>query len=400
MSKHPSTSPQARRKRRTSATVWSGRIKREGDVSLYPILERAIRAHGEFSRVTHGFHSHPARLHPEAARLLLEAFPGEGLVLDPFCGGGTVLLEAMLAGRPAKGSDLNPIAARIASTRTHLASGPELSALRKQLHLIASRTRQESENRRSPRVSDSVWALREWYHPQAMRELGWLRGLILDAPEDLRDILEMIHSSLVVKFSHRASETSQRRVETRYPTGAVCKLFEQRGAQLIDQLKALSKKVPPGTPPAQIDTSDARHLGEAQAELILTSPPYPSTYDYLPLQQLRAAWLDLDIRPLFQAELGARRSFRANPQDALQRWKHDTRAWMTAAARTLAPGGHLVIVIGDGVSGGRCLRTKEPSITTAKAQGLTLRTVVTVERRDQGAQIIRPEHILAFKKPA
>ena len=36
---------------------------------------------------------------------------------------------------------------------------------------------------------------------------------------------------------------------------------------------------------------------EHDCGLVLTSPPYPGVYDYLPMQQLRAAWLDLDLNP-------------------------------------------------------------------------------------------------------
>src|SRR5262249_30208950 len=67
----------------------------------------------------HGFHSYPARMHPLTARRLVEAFsrPGDA-VLDPFCGSGTVLVEARLAGRGAVGVDANPLAVRLARLKT------------------------------------------------------------------------------------------------------------------------------------------------------------------------------------------------------------------------------------------------------------------------------------------
>ena len=44
--------------------------------------------------------------------------PGE-VVVDPFCAGGETLLEAALLGRIPRGSDVNPLALRIAAAKLH-----------------------------------------------------------------------------------------------------------------------------------------------------------------------------------------------------------------------------------------------------------------------------------------
>lgn len=50
----------------------------------------------------------------EARRLIVEATGGDlPTVLDPFCGGGSTLVEAQRLGLPAVGSDLNPVPALI-----------------------------------------------------------------------------------------------------------------------------------------------------------------------------------------------------------------------------------------------------------------------------------------------
>ena len=106
-------------KKRLSGQVSAGHAHIEGDMALGKRCITALRSSGEFSRATQGFHAYPARLHPEAARLLLEALPGESLV-DPFCGGGTLLVEGLIAGRRVYGSDLNPIATLVSTARTAL----------------------------------------------------------------------------------------------------------------------------------------------------------------------------------------------------------------------------------------------------------------------------------------
>jgi hypothetical protein len=50
--------------------------------------------------LTHGFHSYAGRLHPSIARGAIGRWsPPGSTVLDPFCGSGTVLVEALVAGR-------------------------------------------------------------------------------------------------------------------------------------------------------------------------------------------------------------------------------------------------------------------------------------------------------------
>ena len=60
----------------------------------------------------------PAKLHPPFVKWALERYtkPGD-VVLDPFCGCGTVVLEATLTGRRAIGFDVDPYSAYIANAK-------------------------------------------------------------------------------------------------------------------------------------------------------------------------------------------------------------------------------------------------------------------------------------------
>ncbi|MDA7968272.1 MAG: site-specific DNA-methyltransferase [Gammaproteobacteria bacterium] len=68
---------------------------------------------------THCFHVYPAMMIPQVARRLLEKYGNSSKVLlDPYCGSGTSLLEANLRGIDAVGTDLNPLARLIAKAKT------------------------------------------------------------------------------------------------------------------------------------------------------------------------------------------------------------------------------------------------------------------------------------------
>src|SRR5258708_1805526 len=115
-----------------------GRIFADGLPRSADALVAALRApHADrdaAESLTHPFHSYPARMHPATARVLVELVaagaPRGAPLVDPFCGSGTVLVEARAAGLPAVGVDLNPLAVLIARAKTWTAP----AARRKQLH--------------------------------------------------------------------------------------------------------------------------------------------------------------------------------------------------------------------------------------------------------------------------
>ena len=124
-------------RRRRSLTHVGGKIETEGDRTAADRLAHALavdpstddEADPARSHV-HGFHTYPARMHPATAARLVAAFtPTGGKVLDPFCGSGTVLVEAMAAGRPPFGTDLNPLAVRLARCKTRIRTAAELEHL-------------------------------------------------------------------------------------------------------------------------------------------------------------------------------------------------------------------------------------------------------------------------------
>ncbi len=70
---------------------------------------------------THGIHPYPAMMIPQVARRLISEYGREGgVLLDPYCGTGTTLLEGMLTDLESTGTDLNPLARLIAKTKTAL----------------------------------------------------------------------------------------------------------------------------------------------------------------------------------------------------------------------------------------------------------------------------------------
>jgi hypothetical protein len=348
------------------------------------LLAETLVMDGAVERATHGFHAYPARMHPDAAAAVIAACPGP--VHDPFCGGGTVLVEGQLAGRETTGTDLSPIALLVSSARTadkSLAS-PMRSAARKITE--AARLRVDVE---VPELAE------RWFQPHVAQELGRIRDGIELAKPEVQPLLRALLSCIIVKCSYRKSDTQNRRETHHRAPGTTAILFHKKARELGRWLETMPDGPRPG-----VQLGDARFDTPARdCGLVLTSPPYPGVYDYLPMQQLRAAWLDLDLGPGSGAEVGSRRSFRAQGRkDALKRWREDTQAWIGTQADCLAPHGRMVIVVGDGLVGDRMVDALGPTVESLQAAGLTMVARASADRPDHARESIRIEHMVMAER--
>src|SRR5262245_56276595 len=362
--------------------------------------------------LTHGFHTFPARMHPLTARralALLGDLRGRA-VLDPFCGSGTVLVEAHLAGARALGIDLSPLAVLVA--RAKCAVDEPLDETVARAHAIAERVLAEGRaarragGGRGRRLPDEVWRA---FPPHVAAELAALRDAAEAEAEALRAPLLAILSSILVKVSRRESDTSGEVAPRLVARGAAARLFAARAEERARGLRDLVRRAPPGTPVPEARLGDARRLDVVNAgaiDAVLTSPPYPGTYDYAEQHALRLAFLGMDVRALEVGEIGARRRFAAERADAaLEDWTRDMTAVLRGLARALAPGGAIALVIGDSRVGqgadARAVFADDALARIAPAAGLRVaasasqrRTALGEAERRAFARRPKREHLL------
>jgi DNA modification methylase len=88
-------------------------------VLLPESLVAAVSNRDKVTGAPHDFYRYPARFSPVFAREAVKTFTERGdFVLDPFCGGGTTLVEALSLGRRAAGMDVSSLAVFLARTKT------------------------------------------------------------------------------------------------------------------------------------------------------------------------------------------------------------------------------------------------------------------------------------------
>ena len=309
----------------------------------------------------HGFHTYPARMHPATAAGLVRALTGAGAtVLDPFCGSGTVLVEAMIAGRRAVGTDLNPIAVRLATLKTTLRDAPWVEALVLAAREVAAladerRVRRAGATRRYP--PEDV----EAFDPHVLLELDSLRAAIAKQGDaDVRGVLELVLSAILVKVSRRASDTSAAASPRRIAAGFPARLFARKTEELARRMTELAALVPPATPPARVSLDDAtrlRTVGASTVDAVITSPPYVATYDYLAHHALRMRWLGLDAKPFAAGEMGARRRYaKLDADGARAAWTRELASVLRTLSRVCRKGARVVLVVADSAVDGQALR--------------------------------------------
>lgn len=100
--------------------------------------ERFLKAFYSTKRVegyTHQFYRYPARFNPEFVRKIIQdVTQPNDVVLDPFMGGGTAIVETLALGRLAIGMDINELAYFITKVKTTPLSEHDIHEIRQWLH--------------------------------------------------------------------------------------------------------------------------------------------------------------------------------------------------------------------------------------------------------------------------
>lgn len=107
-------------------TALKGRVQKTVDLLLEPYLcpkvsfasSRIRRAKKTTLSLSHDLHIYKAKFFPRMVRALINIFGSNDLlVVDPFCGSGTALLEASLLGLNSRGIDIDPVCQLISRTK-------------------------------------------------------------------------------------------------------------------------------------------------------------------------------------------------------------------------------------------------------------------------------------------
>ncbi len=259
--------------------------------------------------LTHCYHDYPARMIPQVAGKLLDLFgTGAGLLFDPYCGTGTSLVEGLIRGINAVGTDLNPLARLIAQAKT---ATPSLQLVDEQIsrfQRFVSRFRptQLAELPNIPGIAH----LDFWFKPAVIEKLLYLRTFI----ENIEDALVKLFFQ--VAFSETVRESSNTRsgefklyryspkeLERFNPDvfGIMASKMERNRTGLQKFLAIMQNfEHPPRAHIYDFNTVvgvPRDKVAPRSVDIVVTSPPYGdsrTTVAYGQYSRLSAAWLGLE----------------------------------------------------------------------------------------------------------
>lgn len=400
---------------RKALVAWGGPTRVQGDASIGKRLEAAWEASREDDdTLTHGFHAYPARMHGGLARALLASFgtPG-GTLLDPFCGSGTTLVEARVAGMAAVGVDLNPVALHVATTKCELRSPEQRERFRQGLARVVEASLLRVRKRIPARAPLSAQE-RQLYDAHVLLELaGLLAEIETVTPLEDRRAMKVLLSAIVVKFSRQRADTTRQTTEKRIGKGVPTRFWGRKGEELVERWAALAEacRTTPDTAPPRILEGDARELATLlepgwRADAVITSPPYGGTYDYARHHARRYPWLGVAADRFERQEIGARRRLggaweagsKRRGGGSVDAWNGEVLAVLKSLAARLAPQGWVVWVMGDGQIGRERVPADRQLRELAPRAGLGVVAVASQERPDWRGGEPRAEHLIAMRR--
>ncbi|MHA2498197.1 MAG: hypothetical protein ACXAEL_01385 [Candidatus Hodarchaeales archaeon] len=259
--------------------------------------------------LTFGLHDYPARMIPQISERLIKRYllrngftDNNLLVVDPFCGSGSVLAQARLLNLNAYGNDVNPLAKLISdvhATPINLIPFQDgLERFQRTLEEIIDSI-DEKEKRKTP--IHEFPNNRHWFKDYVLKDLSLLRTAILAQKNpEINKFLSFCFSitQFVVSNVDRGSSRFIRILKpealARHKPN-VFEAFEKTRQLAAKRVIAFTKKINSGNS-TKITLGDARKLdlGEESADIVVTSPPYGeerNTICYARWSKLSHYWL-------------------------------------------------------------------------------------------------------------
>ena len=242
--------------------------------------------------ITHGYHRYPAKFIPQIVSRLAEKYTKEGdLIVDPFGGCGTTMVEAKVIGRKSIGVDINPVAVLIAKVKS-----TPISPLKMEKEFIDLKYKLSSYNSKTKIKIPEHERIDYWFKPEEKRKLAFILSEISKIKnQDARDFFYCGFSNILKNCSIWMQKSNKPTRDFKKKPSEPFQVFYRQIKMMLkgntEFYKLLKEKNNLKTS-CKIYCTDARKIPTKNntVSLIVTSPPYVTSYEYADLHQLSALW--------------------------------------------------------------------------------------------------------------
>lgn len=262
----------------------------------------------ERERKMHRIHAYPAKFPAFITTKALQYAKRHGistrLIADIFCGCGTVAYEAKRSNISFWGCDINPVATLIAKAKSNNYQSWKL---------LDYFGRIERSFRNSKLVGEPYSRANErikyWFELSSYRQLWRLRNSIDETIEQgskYHTFFRVAFSNILKPSSRWLTKSIKPQID---PRKSPIDVFESFRKQCHYAIQASSESDAESSASIRIETADflSPYLTRPKVDMIITSPPYVTSYEYADLHQLSILWLEPenDYRHLRHGSIGS-----------------------------------------------------------------------------------------------
>jgi hypothetical protein len=340
-------------------------------------------------------HPFPARMAPDLSRELLGSLAPGSRVIDPMCGSGTVIRQAVEAGHACEGRDLDPLAVLMARAWT---TPTPAYRLVHDAHEIVNRAQQLDADAVTLPWGDQETDrfARYWFAEPQLDGLARLSAAIGACRFRTKELLKVCFSRLIITKERGASLA--RDVSHSRPHRVARESDFDVFLGFIRAARLVSTRLRPEEirGKATVTLGDARRLesGDGWFDAAMTSPPYLNAIDYMRGHRLALIWLGYPLAELQRTRAvstGAERAARDAPFDLepfivtsgnsqlgerhrgwVRRYASDMAAILTGLRLVVRPGGAIMVVVGNSMIRGAAVDNAGVICRAGETVGLEL----------------------------
>lgn len=235
---------------------------------------------------THCYHAYPAMMIPQVARTIIERYkPTDNfsLILDPYMGSGTSLVESSLISVDSVGTDINPLARLISSVKTtHF----EESVIRECMESISLHLGMYSSDKVTNKNFDRISNYTFWYSTDSLLKLSYIDQIICTLPSSAASFFQLALSETVreVSFTRNGEfkrfKMSPKSLEKFHPN--VFKIFEDKiNRNFLGLLEYNKIPYRPNVRICDFNTVEGipnEIVPTESVDMVVTSPPYGDSH--------------------------------------------------------------------------------------------------------------------------